>query len=255
MQERLNRGVRNRQMVNRFQIGLMAVLLLALSACNSDQKCLKADGQILEKHIELAPFTSLQIDINAQVFLRQDTALDLYRIQIDAQENILDKIGISREDKTIRFFFEQCIKRHGEVRIYLDVADLNELILSGPGRVETEEIFRTRFLNLSMQGQGDVDLVLETEAIRTTVIGSGNAQLSGAARFNQVVMLGSGEVESFNLIADTVLVQVGGTGQSQVYALDWLRVINNGDGNVRYRGEPDIEASGIGSARIIDSNL
>ena len=104
--------------------------------------------------------------------------------------------------------------------------------------------------NLSVSGSGDVEAgELQLENCKVSIQGSGDVRLKGATANLLVKQNGSGDVNTYGLKAVDVDVNNGGSGDIVVQAVNSIRAIINGSGDLTYHGSPekvDVMANGSG---------
>jgi len=86
--------------------------------------------------------------------------------------------------------------------------------------------------------------------------GSGNVVISGPmeVEYLDLYIMGSGNISGFSLSAAYCQVDITGSGNCEVTALNSLDVSIDGSGSVFYKGSPSIENHISGSGRVVDSN-
>ncbi|MCB2208207.1 MAG: DUF2807 domain-containing protein [Bacteroidetes bacterium] len=139
------------------------------------------------------------------------------------------------------------INGSGDMEADLEANNL-EISISGSGDVELSGV-RGDF-SLSVSGSGDVDAgALQLEDCKVSVQGSGDVQLKGAATSLVIKQNGSGDVNAYGLKAVDVEVNNSGSGDIVVQAVNSLRALINGSGDLTYHGAPekvDVMANGSG---------
>jgi len=235
-------------------IFLFSVLLLG-NSCDKERGCIKGEGASREIEFTLAQFRTLNLGLVADVFIEQDTSAEFSHIQVVAQSNILDKIEVEHYHDFVGFKFNECIKRHSDIRIFITVADLNQIIIDGAGDVRTKELFITDQLEVNINGPGDVNLLLDAREIITRINAEGNVNLAGAVDHHRIFVSASGDINAFDFISDTTSIQIESSGFSRVYADSLLQIVTLDRGNVHYRGFPELKIVGEGTSTVTEVNL
>ncbi|MBW2255208.1 MAG: DUF2807 domain-containing protein [Deltaproteobacteria bacterium] len=118
------------------------------------------------------------------------------------------------------------------------VPDLESVIASGSGNIETNRAW-CQTLEVSNTGSGNIDLPdLRVGVVEVTSSGSGTTTLVGEPSYVDVVISGSGPVLARELQAFGTTVASTGSGDTEVYASDWVDLTLSGSGDVDVWGSP-----------------
>jgi len=80
--------------------------------------------------------------------------------------------------------------------------------------------------------------------------GSSTAKLGGSIDSLKISLAGAGRVDALDLTADSVEVEVLGSGTAEVHAVKTLSLMVIGSGTLRYRGNPKVSRNAIGRGRV-----
>jgi hypothetical protein len=90
--------------------------------------------------------------------------------------------------------------------------------------------------------------------LNSTLSGAGNIVLVGKVGTYQITHSGAGNILAFDLISETTIISLSGTGKAEVYVDQLLDVTITGAGSVYYKGKPTIIQNITGSGSLIDAN-
>jgi len=76
------------------------------------------------------------------------------------------------------------------------------------------------------------------------------AKLGGAIDALKISLAGAGRVDALDLEAQSVEVEVLGSGTAEVNAVKTLSLMVIGSGTLRYRGNPKVTRNAIGRGRV-----
>ncbi len=218
-------------------------LILLLFACD----CMQGTGPVISETREIKPFNSIELDINAEVYLSNDTT---YIMKIEAQENILSHLRTEVRGNRLEIDFDKgCFIDYKKVIIYLSTNKLEEIEINGSGNIIGKDVFNTEKIDIEIDGSGDVDLQLVSNKVGASISGSGDIILKGTAEKFRVDISGSGKVRAEELTTYKTDIDISGSGECYVYAHDYLDVSINGSGDVKYSGSPELRThiSGTGT--------
>lgn len=215
---------------------------VALSACTNvpnpfDFMCENGSGNVIMEARTAADFDSIHLMVPANVYIAQGES-DVLRIEGD--DNLLELINVDVDgtaleidlDKTI-----ECINPTQEINIWVTMENVNELVISGSGAIESETLLTTENLILEVNGSGEIVLDLNAQQVKTDIDGSGKINLMGTAKTHNFDIDGSGSLEAFDLQTEITTIDISGSGKARVNASQELDVKISGSGNVKYKGD------------------
>jgi hypothetical protein len=233
-------------------LSFLLVSVFALTSCDKDSMCLRGEGGIETRELNLASFDKVRLMGFGRVYLRQDS---IQRVTVESHPNIIDAIKTNVSGGKWKIDFRNnCVKNVDVFNVYISMPVLKEAGVSGSGEILGQNTFNTGDLELEISGSGNIDLRAIAANVNSNISGSGNIQLSGGAAKHEICISGSGDVKAFELPCDNSNVKISGSGTSRVKVGKKLDVEISGSGDVYYKGFPGINSSVSGSGKIIDSN-
>lgn len=208
-----------------------------------------------EQTRKVEPFTEISLRIGANVHVEQGEKQNL---EIVAKASTLEQIITEvKEGKLIIRFPNKSLFwndfRPGEITIYITAPQINELNVSGSGDIIAEDGIKTKALDLSVSGSGNINISdLSAQQVKTAISGSGDITLSGktTAQDLSVTISGSGNLKGMDYSAQDVSVKLVGSGNVGIEAKNNLYIRLAGSGNVTYKGNPAVDQSTTGSGSV-----
>ncbi len=209
---------------------------------------LSGEGKKVTKELNVDDFDAVGLSISAQVFLTQGVTQS---VRIEAQQNIIDNIRTEVEEGKWKIRFDQNVRRHEGITIWITVPTLTEASISGSGDI----IGETPFTGLSdfftgVSGSGNIDLNIEATNVESSISGSGDIRLSGKCQSLNVKISGAGDVTASELYTHVADVKISGSGDVSVNADEKLDVSISGSGDVHYSGNAKVSAKVSGSGDV-----
>jgi hypothetical protein len=127
---------------------------------------------------------------------------------------------------------------------------IDKVSLSGSGEMKNNGIIKSKELNVSLAGSGDINLKVSAQDIESSIAGSGDIELSGTTSDLLTKVTGSGDFDGQNLKSINVKTNITGSGSAYVYCDGSLEVRITGSGDLKYSGKPtnkDTKVTGSGS--------
>ena len=93
---------------------------------------------------------------------------------------------------------------------------------------------------------------LETDSLEVDINSSGSLEIAGGVVNSQdITISSSGSYTAQDLACNEAEVRINSSGSATIWVIDNLEVILNSSGDLRYRGNPTVNASTNSSGRVI----
>ncbi len=228
----------------------VAVLCLAtavMSSCD-DQMCIKGEGPVEQRELQLQPFDAIDANGDFKVYITQGSP---QKVEVKGESNILSDLRTDIESGTWKIAHRSCVRRSETVEVYITLPEVSALRLNGSGRISASNTLETEELQLDLNGSGRMNLEVETDELIAHTSGSGEITLRGEADKSAIVMSGSGKVAAYDLQSKDVSVKLSGSGRAEVAASSTLTVDISGSGSVHYMGNPSVNTQISGSGKVV----
>ena len=188
----------------------LIIILLTFAACNDDGpfNCEKGSGSVVSEERPTESFHSIEIRGAMDVQITQDS---FHAIVIEAQPNILQKITSWVSNERLVLDIDDCIRNHKDIRVFITMADVQNLYISGAGDFTATNTLVADYLDLRIDGSGDIDLNVQMDEVRSRIDGSGDIRLLGSTNSHDIEIDGSGDVRSFDMICDISTIDIDGS--------------------------------------------
>lgn len=225
--------------------------VFGLSSCNT-YNYIEGSGVVQTEYRRTAYFNRLELYFPAEVIVRQGIAKD---IEIVAESNIIDYVISRVSGNTLILDDNGRLRGINNVKIYIQVPDLNAVYVSGSGKVISDNKIFSKNMSLRLSGSGLIDMALDVKNdLVADLNGSGLIFMEGDTYNGIYTVSGSGKIESFDMHADNSDVAITGSGRCETTALSNLDVNISGSGSVWFRGNPRISKYISGSGKIFNAN-
>jgi len=234
----------------------LALMSCVLSGCiidldDDDFGCERGGGATVLEEFLVDDFDGVDLQIGATTYLRQGPAA---RVRVEGYANLVDRLDLRVRNGVLEIDFDGCVRNLDDFSVFITVPDLEYLRLSASGTIFSENTLLLDDLDLELLGSGHVDLLLEAEELDVELSGSGDIRLDGIADELDLELAGSGDVRAYALDLLEADLQISGSGNTEVFVREFLRIRLFGSGDVRFRGNPDLDVEIFGSGRVIDAN-
>jgi hypothetical protein len=233
----------------KLSIALMIALFCTSLSGVAQMHQLSGQGDVVKQEIQLETLKGVMLGFSGDVILTQGSP---QKIVMEGQQNILDNIKREVRDGVWNITFDKSVKDAKPVRVYITLATINEVGLSGSGKLTTTNTFQNLDdLDIGLSGSGEIDLHVNADEIETAISGSGDILLEGSAESLEVAISGSGNVNAVALRTADCEIAISGSGDATVFCTASLESAISGSGDVRYKGNvPNVKASISGSGDV-----
>ena len=198
----------------------------------------------------LGPFDRVVVSGTASVELTQGDRDQAFVVGDDSQQRgvkltVFDgRLQIKTEDGW-KFWSSDT------VQVKVQLRQVTQLRISGAGDITAPKAIKAGDLDVQISGQGVVKLADVTASrLKFTISGSGGGELAGNVTELQMRISGKGKLQAERLKANKAEVTISGIGQTDVWAMEDLRIGISGVGTVNYWGKPKVERSVSGVSEI-----
>lgn len=222
-------------------------LTIALFSFFSCINCVEPQGEVTTKNVKLENFTKLNVSIPANI--RVETG-DSAKISITSYESYLTAISTAVRRGKLNLKGDICNAGNNDVTIVVTLPELKGISISGSADIFSDTPVRTDKLKLDISGSGKISLNVFANEIVNDIAGSGIIIINGTCQKLAIDIAGNGEFKGLGLNSYKAKVDIAGSGNASVVALNKLDAEVAGSGVVSYSGEPELKIDIKGSGKI-----
>lgn len=200
-----------------------------LTACTIEfEETVQGSGVPASEIRAVSGFEGLVVDDSLNVTVQVGASSSL--VTIHADDNLLAFVSTEVEGGRLILAVQEGYRLDPAPEIEVRMPTLSSLVYAGSGRLQLEGV--------------------SGESLELTLAGSGELYASGQVVGLAVRLVGSGDLDLFDLLADRVVVDATGSGDVRLFAREQLRVRRVGSGDVVYRGAPAVTQKCFGNGDV-----
>jgi hypothetical protein len=213
------------------------------------------DDPVIRETREAGAFTGIQVGGAFKIFITQTGTPS---VEVEADEEIMPYIRTEVVDGILRVGLKKCPEvcmNHVKVlHVYLTVADLKSLDLSGAVEISCKNQIAVDNVRVDMSGAVEADLNFAVTGLEMELSGACEIDLKGTGQNLNIQASGASELNAFDFAAKAVNVFASGANETNVHASGTLKVKVSGACDVRYKGTAtvDVYSSGASSVRRVE---
>lgn len=263
---------------------LMLCLWLSATLCMANSRVLKGNGKVVTTVVPIGEYDEISIAGSPEFEYTQSDAAPYLELIID--ENLVPYVATEVKGHTLRVYFKHDKNRGPgnqehqfrptQYKIRSNSKALKECSVAGSATLRVMSPLKVQKLEASVAGSGEICFEkkltgwkagfsvagsgevtardIQTDNLECSVAGSGEIYLKGGVPRASYSVAGSGELHGFECKAENAECSVAGSGTIEVYAVDKLDASVASSGEIRYRGNPTVSKSIVGSGSIEKSN-
>jgi hypothetical protein len=233
--------------------GLIVLLVLAVTgsalACSAVGGAVKGSGRVVTSEVDVRGFSGVTFAAFGNLFVEVGSTEEL-RIEVD--DNLVSYFETDVDNKmlTIKVKEGANLEPSDEVNFYLTVKELDTIVLTGAGKVETAGLRAEQF-SVDLSGAGDLTMAgLTADSLQVDITGAGSLEIqSGYVEDQTVTISGVGDYKAEKLQSGSASLDISGAGSATVWAVKELAVKGSGVGKVEYVGNPRLSTEGSVSVK------
>jgi len=222
----------------RKRFGLIVLLMaLTILACQvggislGDARTIRGSGDVVEQTRAVSGFTAVELATLGTLHIEVG---DTESLRIEAEDNLMGYLETEVRNGRLRIGTQEDIRLDAtkSVRYYVTVTGLDTIVISSSGDIEMGEL-EADALEVDISSSGDLDIA------------------SGQVKAQNVTISSSGNYTAEDLVSTEAEVRLNSSGSATIWVLDFLKANLNSSGDLRYRGNPTVDATTNSSGEVI----
>lgn len=235
---------------------MLATLLIAGSSAVTQASNINHNASIRsvqtteDRH--LSGFNAVSASGSWDVYITQGSTES---VKVEAPSDVIGKIITEVDGGTLKIYSKNSnwgwSMGNKKIAIYVTAKSLNSITMSGSGDIFFKNGIKGDKLALRLSGSGDITGPVTVNELESSISGSGDIKVSGTAKTSAVKVVGSGDFTGSDLVTQSTMVKVAGSGDARVNASQKVDASVVGSGDVYYTGgATNVSSSSAGSGDI-----
>jgi hypothetical protein len=263
-------------MMNKHKLVLVvAILAFSILACQLGEiglgQMVRGSGDVVEETRTVSGISGVELATLGNLFIEMG---DTESLRIEAEDNLMEHLETEVRGGRLRIGTRGNVNlRPTEpVNYYLTVTGLDMIAISSSGNIQAPDLEADRFsvtisssgdlemgdittdrLTVGISSSGDVRMgVLNAEVLEVDITSSGNLDIAGGQVAAQNVSISSsGNYRAEDLESTEADVRLSSSGSATIWVSDSLRAVLSSSGDLRYRGNPTVDANTSSSGDVV----
>jgi len=227
--------------------GLVLVFGLTISSCN---QCVEGEGDVVIQKHSLDNFSKINIELNAVVVLVKGEP----GITIEAQPNIQPLIQAEVKRNNLRLSSSSCLASDTPLKITISSPVYTDIQLDGQVSLSSNSLITAKTLYLSANYSSTLKLNVFVNDLDVTLKDNAILMITGNCQNAEIEMKGANMLDGFGFNANSMDIELYGSGKATVSVLNKLKAKVEGSGEIIYSGDPQVVTKIEGSGRVTKVN-
>ncbi|MBE0649032.1 MAG: DUF2807 domain-containing protein [Bacteroidales bacterium] len=224
--------------------GMSAAVAMPLSNIHKNESVQKETRDV-------GSFTGIKVGGAFEVFIKQSGTPG---VVVEADSDILPYIVTEVNGGILKIGMKKSPPHQWNnvhtLNVYITVADLNALSLSGAVEITTQSEVKGENLEIEISGAVEADLNLNYQKLSMDVSGACEIKLSGQVQEFNIEASGASELDAFELNVKDLSLYASGACEANVNASGELKISASGACDVRYKGGASVNAHTSGACSV-----
>lgn len=202
---------------------------------------------------KLTNFNAIHVSLAADIYLTQ---ADSFSFVAEGRSKLIKLLETEVVDGVLKIHLDKdsdIWDNVDKLSIRISAPSFEKIILSGAGKIKTENKLTGSSLSLTISGANNVQFQdVELEELNIQLSGVGNVNIGGRATKATIDISGTGHIDVMDLVIQDAHCDISGMGKLSCYVENDLDAQVSGLGSIRYKGEPKFlrkNVSGIGKVK------
>lgn len=177
------------------------------------------------------------------------------KIIAEGQQDIIDLLKTSVTNGVWKIGFERnCVYNFDGLTLFITLSDFRRIETTGEGDIIGQGTLTSDEISFLSNGRGSIQAEVVAQRIEARTEGPGDISLDGTTEEAAFTIRGNGDIRAFDLQTAAADITIRGSGDAEITANDWLKVLIDGSGDVYYKGSPEKDITIDGSGAVKNAN-
>lgn len=236
-----------------FVFAVLIVLNLQMASCDSET--IRASDRISTVGYGFSDYSRLRVSHAFNVHVRFSDVEE--RIEVEANDNIQDRIIIQKEGNTLRVRLKNHTNLRGNVtlNLFITTREITSFDISGASKVTLENPLITRALDLEVSGASAFSGEMELTDLEIRASGASHIDVFGNTESLKARLSGSSDLKDYDLTIAELDIDLSGASDAYLTATESIEIEATGASTLRYRGDARIDLRRLsGASEIIKTD-
>jgi hypothetical protein len=243
--------IRQTNLLTPFLLATLVLIACSITSLQGNAETVRGSGNVVEESrpvsgvsgVNLATIGDLTIEVG-----------DTESLRIEAEDNLMEyfETEVRNGKLTIGTQSNVRLETTQPVKYYLTVTGLDTIDISSAGNIQTPDLEAEQF-SITISSAGNLMMGnLGADTLEVDLSSAGNLDIAGGEIKKQnITITGPGNYNAQDLASAEADVRLASAGSATIWVRDQLKANLSSSGNLRYRGNPTVDATTNSSGKVI----
>lgn len=227
-----------------FIIALVSVLLLV-----SCEEGIQGNGTVVEQEYAFENFKEVSVEGGYSIEIVQGNT---EKIVLTMDENLMQEVFLTQTEGKVHIENKRRLITKSTRSLTIYCKDLTALTVEGASEIHTEnKELNFNVFTVDISGAASIELPLQANQLNFNIKGGAEVNLEGTTQSLAIEVAGASEINTLELQAKDVEIDLAGAGSVKVWATNNLDIHTTGAASIEYKGTPKITQKNFGPIEII----
>jgi hypothetical protein len=233
------------------------MMALSILACQvggiglGDGETIRGSGNVVEETRAVSKFTGVELATLGTLHIEVS---DRESLLIEAEDNLMEYLETEVRNGRLRIETQEDVNLRATrpVNYYLTVTGLDTIVITSSGDIQASDLEAGRF-SITIDSSGNLEIgMLKADTLEVDIGSSGDLDIGGGqVEMQNVNINSSGNYRAQDLESTEAEVRLNSNGSATIWVHDYLRATLSSSGDLRYRGDPEVDATTSSSGDVI----
>ena len=166
----------------------------------------------------------------------------LRTIEIEANDNLQDKILVSKDGNTLKIRLQNNLSVRGNatMKAYITTRNISQYRISGDSYVELENALLAPNVSIDVTGDSRFTGEIQAATLFVDLKGDSEVDVFGATNTLSADLSGDSELKDYDMSVEDLILELSGDSEAFLSVSETIDVDASGDSVLNYRGDADI---------------
>ncbi|MFT4095430.1 MAG: head GIN domain-containing protein [Niabella sp.] len=235
-------------------LSILIMMILVFGSCNIiDRERIRGNGNVTTRSFDLKDFSSVDIEDNMEVIVRQDPAVS---VKVTTDENLQQYINVNIENGNLVIKYRNDINLNptNNVKVYISVPSLDKIEVGSASDLRTDGKFsQDKKLSIDLSEASSGNLSVRAPVVEMKASEASTLTVEGESRDIKAQASEASTINAYNLKAENGEAHASEVSTIHVFSSVSLKIDASEASTVKYKGSPNVtsdvqEASSVGKA-------
>jgi hypothetical protein len=233
----------------------VALIVLSLQMVSCDYETIRASNRISTIGYGFSDYSRLKVSHAFNVYVTFSDVEE--RIEVEANENIHDRIIVQKEGNTLRVRLKNHTNLRGNVtlNVFITTREISNFDISGASNITLENPLVTRDVDLELSGASSFSGEMDLTDLDIDASGASNIDLFGNTESLRARLSGSSDLKDYDLTVEELDIDLSGASDAYLTVTESIDIQASGASTLRYRGDATVNLRRLsGASEIIKTD-